>query len=243
MRQWIGSALIQIMACRLSVPKHYLNQSWVIVSWTLRNKFQWNFNQNTKLFIHDNAYQNIVSEMVAIFPGGGGGGGGGGVGLTLQILLFTQESVQMSALLSLTEQYTSSMSTVHTDSEWLCLTFSYHYSDVIMGAMASHHCWLKRSFSRRSKKTSKLRVTALCGDRWISRTKSQWRGKCSIWWRHHEFFPVGVNWQRRANLSVICHREHCWLCSKCIPAISNSRSMSCMQELRLQRHLQFKRMT
>ena len=29
-------------------PNHYLNQWWVIVNWTLRNKLQWNFNQNTK---------------------------------------------------------------------------------------------------------------------------------------------------------------------------------------------------
>ena len=50
-----------------------------------------------------------------------------------------------------------------------------------------HDCLLKRlfmSFTRRSKKTLKLRVTGLChgwkftGDRWIPRTKSQKRGKC-----------------------------------------------------------------
>ena len=33
-----------------SAPSHYLNQCWVIVNWTLRNKLQWNFNQNAKLF-------------------------------------------------------------------------------------------------------------------------------------------------------------------------------------------------
>ena len=46
MRQWIGSALIKIMA-----PSHYLNQCWDIVNWTLRNKVQWNFNQNTNIFV------------------------------------------------------------------------------------------------------------------------------------------------------------------------------------------------
>ena len=30
------------------MPNHYLNQCWVIVNWILRNKLQWNFNQNTK---------------------------------------------------------------------------------------------------------------------------------------------------------------------------------------------------
>ena len=32
-----------------STPSHYLNQCWVIVNWTLKNKLQWNFNKNTKL--------------------------------------------------------------------------------------------------------------------------------------------------------------------------------------------------
>ena len=53
-----------------TVPSHYLNQCWVIVNWTLRNKLQWNFNQNTKLFIHKNAFQNIVCQMAAILSKG-----------------------------------------------------------------------------------------------------------------------------------------------------------------------------
>ena len=47
MRQWIGSALAQIMACAYSAPSHYLNQCRVNVNWTITNKLQWNFNQNT----------------------------------------------------------------------------------------------------------------------------------------------------------------------------------------------------
>ena len=40
-------------------------------------------------------------------------------------------------------------------------------------------CLLNHLFRRRSKKTSKLRVTGICaGDRWIPRTKGQKRGKC-----------------------------------------------------------------
>ena len=34
------------------------------------NKLQWNFNQNTKLFIHENASEKIVCEMVAILSRG-----------------------------------------------------------------------------------------------------------------------------------------------------------------------------
>ena len=49
------------------MQSHDLNQCWVIINWTLRNKFQWNFNQNMKLFIYENASENIVCEMAAIF--------------------------------------------------------------------------------------------------------------------------------------------------------------------------------
>ena len=52
-----------------------------------------------------------------------------------------------------------------------------------------HHCLLNRSFRRRWKKTSKLRVTGLCvgnsPDRWIPRRNGQYHGKC-FWWRHHD---------------------------------------------------------
>ena len=53
-----------------SAPSHYVNQCWVIVNWILGNKLQWNFNQNIKLFIHENATENIVCKMAAILVGG-----------------------------------------------------------------------------------------------------------------------------------------------------------------------------
>ena len=40
-----------------TAPSHSLNQCWVIVSWTLRNKFQWNFRRNSYIFIQENAFQ------------------------------------------------------------------------------------------------------------------------------------------------------------------------------------------
>ena len=52
MRQWIGSALVPITACRLFGAKPLSNQCWIIVNWGIMNKVQWNFNQNTKRFIH-----------------------------------------------------------------------------------------------------------------------------------------------------------------------------------------------
>ena len=58
---WIGSAMVQIMACRLFGD--YLNS-------TLRNNIQRISNQDTTLFIHKNAYVNIFCEMAAILSGG-----------------------------------------------------------------------------------------------------------------------------------------------------------------------------
>ena len=56
-RKWLGAE---------KAPSHYLNQCWVIVNWTMRNKIQWNFNRNTKLFFHENTSENIVCEKAAI---------------------------------------------------------------------------------------------------------------------------------------------------------------------------------
>ena len=53
-----------------SAPSHYLNQCWLIVNWTLRNKLQWNPNQNAKLVIQENASENIVCEKAAILSKG-----------------------------------------------------------------------------------------------------------------------------------------------------------------------------
>ena len=41
--------MAKFLAC--TALSHYVNQCWLIVNWTLRNKFQSNSNRNTKLFI------------------------------------------------------------------------------------------------------------------------------------------------------------------------------------------------
>ena len=66
-QHWFRYWLVACMA-----PSHYLNQCWLIVNWTLRNKLQWNFNQNKGFFIHEveNASENIVCEMAAILSKG-----------------------------------------------------------------------------------------------------------------------------------------------------------------------------
>ena len=68
-RQWIGSALVQIMACCLFSFKP-LSKPALRLNWTLMNILHWNFNQNTKLFLHNNAPENIICEMAAILSSG-----------------------------------------------------------------------------------------------------------------------------------------------------------------------------
>ena len=58
------------MACCLFSAKP-LSKCWVIVNWPLRNKPQWNFNQNENLSIHENEFETIVCEMAAILSSGG----------------------------------------------------------------------------------------------------------------------------------------------------------------------------
>ena len=71
-RQWIGSALVRIMACRLfgANPLSKPMLGYCIVNWTLRSKLQWNYNQNAKLFVRENAYENVACDMVTIFSRG-----------------------------------------------------------------------------------------------------------------------------------------------------------------------------
>ena len=70
MRQHIGSALVQIMACRLSAASHYLNQCWRIVNWTLGNKFQWNLSRNSHTSIQENSIENAVCQIGGLFVQG-----------------------------------------------------------------------------------------------------------------------------------------------------------------------------
>ena len=58
-----------------------------------------------------------------------------------------------------------------------------------------HGCLLNRLFRRRSKKTSKLRVTGLCagnspGTGEFPAQIASYAEYVSIWWRHHVFQPV-----------------------------------------------------
>ena len=45
---------------------HYLDQCWVIVNRAIANRFQWNLNQNKTVFIHKNAFANVVGKIATI---------------------------------------------------------------------------------------------------------------------------------------------------------------------------------
>ena len=47
----------------VSASSCYLNQWWLIVSWTLRIKFQWNLNNHTMTFIQENVFE-ICIEII-----------------------------------------------------------------------------------------------------------------------------------------------------------------------------------
>ena len=66
----LGQHWLREWLVAFSVPSHYLNLYCVIANWPLRNKLKWTFNQNTKLFIHENASENTVCEMTAILSRG-----------------------------------------------------------------------------------------------------------------------------------------------------------------------------
>ena len=51
----------------LSAQSRYLNQCCNIVNCTLGNKLRWNFNGNSNISIHKNAFGNVVCEIVVFF--------------------------------------------------------------------------------------------------------------------------------------------------------------------------------
>ena len=54
------------MACRLIGAKPLSEPMWIIVNWTLTNKFQRNFNWISYIFIQENVLENVVWEISAI---------------------------------------------------------------------------------------------------------------------------------------------------------------------------------
>ena len=72
---------------------------------------------------------------------------------------------------------------------WLLLQWRHNGRDSVSNHQP-HHCFLNRLFRRRSKKTSKLRVTGLCqgispGTGEFPLQMASNAENVSIWWRHH----------------------------------------------------------
>ena len=67
MRQWIGSVLVEVMSCRLLGGQAITSTNATLLSIGLfGNKFQWNMNQNSLFFIHENSFENVICDMAAI---------------------------------------------------------------------------------------------------------------------------------------------------------------------------------
>ena len=77
------------------------------------------------------------------------------------------------------------------DGLWLLLSLRWRHGHDSVSNHQPHDCLLNRSFRRRSKKTSKLRVTGLCvgtspGTGEFPAQMASNAENVSIWWRHHE---------------------------------------------------------
>ena len=48
------------------MPSHYLKHCWNIVNWVIRNKWRWNLNPNSYIFIQENAFENDAGKTAAV---------------------------------------------------------------------------------------------------------------------------------------------------------------------------------
>ena len=82
-----------------------------------------------------------------------------------------------------------------TSIQWVTLQWRHNGHDSVSNHQP-HDCLLNRLFRRRSKKTSKLRVTALCagnspGTGEFPSLMASYAENVSIWWRHHDWTWTG----------------------------------------------------
>ena len=76
-----------------------------------------------------------------------------------------------------------------------------------------HDCLLNRLFRRRSKKTSKLRVTGLCvgnspGTGEFPAQMASYAENVSIWWRHHEWRHMRIMASQTTSLTGLHVQQH-----------------------------------
>ena len=68
MHQQTRPSLVQMMSCHLFGIKPLSEPVVVYCQMDLGNKLQWNFDWNSKVFIEENAHENVVCQMLAILP-------------------------------------------------------------------------------------------------------------------------------------------------------------------------------
>ena len=217
-RQWLVA---------FSAPSHYLNQFWFVVNWTLRSNFLWNSNRNTTLFIDENASDNVVCEMADILSRGKwvNQDSSGviiihlhcnttafspllhkcmcvcrrvGFFINIHVIIDQLHRVKMVANDSLYEISVNNLLWIQERSR-ISDTLRWRHNELDgVSDHQSHDCLLNRLFGRRSKKTSKLRVTGLCAGNSpeTGEFPAQMASNAenvSIWWRLHEKSPFGFN--------------------------------------------------
>ena len=182
-------------------------------------------------------YRDLISSFLTIFSEGGGGGGGGGLyrDLIFSLLtifgegviiswpyIFTPHNIWWGGYYIVTLYFHSWRSPriwhwrwlyfdIFTIQIWLCTLQWRHNGLDSVSNHQPHHCLLSRLFGRRSKKTSKLRVTGLRagnspGTGEFPAQMASYAENVSIWWRHHEWyqaFAIHVHIFTPWNLGVV----------------------------------------
>ena len=91
------------------------------------------------------------------------------------------------------ERYARMHAFCYTVLHWVSCPLRWHHNDHAgVSNYQPHGCLLNRLFRRKSKKTSKLRVTGLCagnspGTGEFPAQMASYAENVSIWWRHHGF--------------------------------------------------------
>ena len=176
-----------------------LIQYSLVVNWTPRNKHQWNLNWGRVTHIGFSNYASIGSDNglspgtnVGILSIGPLGTNFSEILIEIHIFSFTTMQLKMSSENGGHFVFTNVWRRLKRgwDMEGLFYITVHNGRDSVSNHQ-SHNCLLNRLFRRRSKKTSKLRVTGLCAG------KSPGTGEfpaqmasnaenVSIWWRHHD---------------------------------------------------------
>ena len=148
------------MACRLVGAKPWSEPMSEYFNWSPANKLQWNFNQNSYIFIHENLFQNVVRKMAAI--------------------LSRPQCDNERPPDTLNARGSSCKHCKY--GKWKSLRWR-HNDHAGVSNHQPRGCLLNRLFRSKSKENIKApRNWPLCGkftgDRWISRTNGQLRGKC-----------------------------------------------------------------